>query len=212
MEVLSLPPHHLLIAASRRRLFFDSKGNPRCVTNSKGKKRRPGSRDLASVLKCSDSHFVHFIARCLEWDPSTRMTPEEALQHEWLHSSLSSTISTSSSTSSSSTQPGTIDRRTAGITNGSTASNTRRQGPITQDSTEDENYTLYKVYKGKRHRETGTAVAEVGSKPDNTVSSYTTAAPTNTTSTTTAGINGNSDGTSAENSLDDSGTFLPPIL
>ncbi|KAK8733542.1 hypothetical protein OTU49_006349 [Cherax quadricarinatus] len=202
MEVLSLPPHHLLIAASRRRLFFDSKGNPRCVTNSKGKKRRPGSRDLASVLKCSDTHFVHFIARCLEWDPSTRMSPEEALQHEWLHTSVTSTISSSSSSSS---QVGTCERR-AGVVNGSgPAGNPRRQGPITQDSTEEDNYSLYKVYKGKRHRDTGVVVSEVGAKQDATTGN------TNTTTSNT-GVNGNPEGTSTENSLDDSGTFLPPIL
>ncbi|XP_066976524.1 uncharacterized protein [Macrobrachium rosenbergii] len=211
MEVLSLPPHHLLIAASRRRLFFDSKGNPRCVTNSKGKKRRPGSRDLASVLKCSDSHFVHFIARCLEWDPSTRMTPEEALQHEWLHSPLSSNIS-SSSTSSTSTQAGTGDRRAGGVANGANAGVPRRPGPITQDSTEDENFTLYTVYKGKRHRDASATVGEAGAKQETTTSSNAT--NTNTTTTTSnLGVNGNHpDGTSAENSLDDSGTFLPPIL
>lgn len=206
MEVLSLPPQHLLIAASRRRLFFDSKGNPRCVTNSKGKKRRPGSRDLASVLKCSDTHFVHFIARCLEWDPSTRMTPEEALQHEWLHSSLSTTVSSSSSSSSPSTQAGTTDRR-PGAVNGGPPGNPRRQGPITQDSVEEENYTLYKVYKGKRHRDTGVTATDAGTKQDPTSSNANT-----TTATSNTGVNGNPDGTSTENSLDDSGTFLPPIL
>ncbi|XP_069174410.1 dual specificity tyrosine-phosphorylation-regulated kinase mbk-2 isoform X1 [Procambarus clarkii] len=205
MEVLSLPPHHLLIAASRRRLFFDSKGNPRCVTNSKGKKRRPGSRDLASVLKCSDTQFVHFIARCLEWDPSTRMSPEEALQHDWLHTSLTSTISSSSS--SSTTQVGTSERRSGVVNGGGPAGNPRRQGPITQDSTEEDNYSLYKVYKGKRHRDTGVVVSEVGAKQETTIGNANA-----TTITSNPGVNGNPEGTSTENSLDDSGTFLPPIL
>lgn len=45
----------------------DSKGNPRNVTNSKGKKRRPSSKDLASVLKTNDPLFLDFIRRCLEY-------------------------------------------------------------------------------------------------------------------------------------------------
>lgn len=44
----------------------DSKGNPRNVTNSKGKKRRPNTKDLASLLKTNDTLFLDFIRHCLE--------------------------------------------------------------------------------------------------------------------------------------------------
>lgn len=44
----------------------DSKGNPRCITNSKGKKRRVGSKDLQQAVKTSDANFLDFIRRCLE--------------------------------------------------------------------------------------------------------------------------------------------------
>ena len=64
--------------------FSDSKGNPRCTANSKGRKRKPGSRDFASAIKTSDPLFLDFIRRCLEWDQAARMTPEEALQHQWI--------------------------------------------------------------------------------------------------------------------------------
>ncbi|XP_015208600.2 dual specificity tyrosine-phosphorylation-regulated kinase 4 isoform X1 [Lepisosteus oculatus] len=84
MEVLGLPPNEFLQTASRRRLFFDSKGNPRNITNSKGRKRRPNSKDLASVLKTNDPLFLDFLRRCLTWDPQKRMTPDEAMQHEWI--------------------------------------------------------------------------------------------------------------------------------
>lgn len=83
MEVLDTPPENVIGHASRKRLFFDSKGNPRCITNSKGRKRRPGSKDLTSILKNCDPVFVNFVTRCLEWDPSKRMTPDEAHRHEW---------------------------------------------------------------------------------------------------------------------------------
>ncbi|XP_017328886.2 dual specificity tyrosine-phosphorylation-regulated kinase 4 isoform X1 [Ictalurus punctatus] len=85
MEVMGLPPNDFVQTSSRRRLFFDSKGNPRNVTNSKGKKRRPNSKDLSTILKTNDPLFLDFIRRCLEWDPVKRMTPDEGMQHEWIH-------------------------------------------------------------------------------------------------------------------------------
>jgi dual specificity tyrosine-phosphorylation-regulated kinase 2/3/4 len=32
----------------------------------------------------SSQSFVDFIERCLDWDPQTRITPYEALMHEWV--------------------------------------------------------------------------------------------------------------------------------
>ncbi|XP_056908708.1 dual specificity tyrosine-phosphorylation-regulated kinase 4 isoform X1 [Takifugu flavidus] len=84
MEVLGMPPNDFAQSASRRRLFFDSKGNPRNVTNSKGKKRIPNSNELSTALKTTDPLFLDFIKRCLTWDPTKRMTPDEGLQHEWI--------------------------------------------------------------------------------------------------------------------------------
>ncbi|KAL3891551.1 hypothetical protein ACJMK2_003810, partial [Sinanodonta woodiana] len=88
MEILGLPPNNILDQATRKRLFFDSKGSPRSITNSKGKKRRVGSKDLEQSVKTSDASFLEFIRRCLDWDPNTRMTPEDALQHEWIKEGL----------------------------------------------------------------------------------------------------------------------------
>jgi len=84
MEIFGLPPPTLIENAQRRRLFFDSKGQPRCITNSKGKKRQIGGRDLSSAVKSNDPQFLDFIRRCLDWDPNTRMTPDDALQHSWI--------------------------------------------------------------------------------------------------------------------------------
>jgi serine/threonine protein kinase len=66
MEVLGPPPDELVAAATRKRLFFDSRGNPRCITNSKGRKRKPGSKNLSIALRCDDPLFIDFISRCLE--------------------------------------------------------------------------------------------------------------------------------------------------
>ncbi|XP_071855014.1 dual specificity tyrosine-phosphorylation-regulated kinase 4-like isoform X2 [Apostichopus japonicus] len=84
MEILGLPPNYIIEEAQRRRLFFDSRGHPRCTTNSKGKKRKPNSKDLRYAIKTTDSLFLDFISRCLEWDPLERMTPDQALQHDWI--------------------------------------------------------------------------------------------------------------------------------
>ncbi|XP_002064754.3 dual specificity tyrosine-phosphorylation-regulated kinase 2 [Drosophila willistoni] len=104
MEVLGLPPKVLISVARRRRLFFDSRDAPRCITNTKGRKRAPGSKSLAQILHCQDRYFIDFLQRCLEWDPAERMTPDEAAHHEFLQPSTSSRhrscrMSTSSSSS-----------------------------------------------------------------------------------------------------------------
>lgn len=104
MEVLGLPPKVLISVARRRRLFFDSRDAPRCITNTKGRKRAPGSKSLSQILHCQDRYFIDFLQRCLEWDPAERMTPDEAAHHEFLQPSTSSRhrscrMSTSSSSS-----------------------------------------------------------------------------------------------------------------
>ncbi len=52
--------------------------------NSKGRRRRPGSKSLAQVLKCDDEQFVDFIAKCLVWDPERRLKPASALRHPYI--------------------------------------------------------------------------------------------------------------------------------
>uniref|UniRef100_A0A7N5P083 dual-specificity kinase n=1 Tax=Ailuropoda melanoleuca TaxID=9646 RepID=A0A7N5P083_AILME len=85
MEVLGLPPTHFIQTASRRQTFFDSKGFPKNMTNNRGKKRYPDSKDLTMVLKTCDTSFLDFLRRCLVWEPSLRMTPDQALKHAWIH-------------------------------------------------------------------------------------------------------------------------------
>ncbi|EXJ83118.1 CMGC/DYRK/DYRK2 protein kinase [Capronia coronata CBS 617.96] len=84
MEVFGPPEKHLIEKSSRKKLFFDSMGKPRLTVSSKGKRRRPSSKDLRQVLKCDDDAFLDFIARCLKWDPSRRMSPHEANKHEFI--------------------------------------------------------------------------------------------------------------------------------
>ncbi|XP_017738795.1 PREDICTED: dual specificity tyrosine-phosphorylation-regulated kinase 4 isoform X10 [Rhinopithecus bieti] len=52
-----------------------------------GKKRYPDSKDLTMMLKTYDTSFLDFLRRCLVWEPSLRMTPDQALKHAWIHQS-----------------------------------------------------------------------------------------------------------------------------
>lgn len=84
MEVFGPPEKHLIEKSSRKKLFFDSMGKPRLTVSSKGRRRRPSSKDLRQALKCDDEAFLDFISRCLRWDPARRMQPNEALRHEFI--------------------------------------------------------------------------------------------------------------------------------
>ena len=105
MEVLGMPSNKLVETSKRARTFFSSKGHPRycsistnpdgTASYSGGRSRRgkfrgpPGTKDLSKALKgCDDPLFLDFLQRCLEWDPSIRMTPPQALRHAWLRRRL----------------------------------------------------------------------------------------------------------------------------
>ena len=84
MEVFGPPEKHLIEKSSRKKLFFDSMGKPRLTVSSKGRRRRPSSKDLRQALKCDDEAFLDFITRCLRWDPARRLSPQEASKHEFI--------------------------------------------------------------------------------------------------------------------------------
>ncbi|KAJ5520350.1 hypothetical protein N7463_000803 [Penicillium fimorum] len=84
MEVFGPPEKHLIEKSTRKKLFFDSLGKPRLTVSSKGRRRRPSSKELRQALKCDDEAFLDFITRCLRWDPARRISPHDALKHEFL--------------------------------------------------------------------------------------------------------------------------------
>lgn len=131
MEIQGVPNKYLIEKSTRKKLFFgkrfsmtnglsavwklnrvpsftDSYGNPRIGPNSKGKKRRPGSKTLAQALKCTDEPFLDFVSKCLEWDPEKRLNPEQGLAHPWIASGdhVSSRYSSSASIATSGTSKG----------------------------------------------------------------------------------------------------------
>ncbi|PAV80236.1 hypothetical protein WR25_22659 [Diploscapter pachys] len=105
IELLGMPPPKVLENAKRARTFISSKGYPRYCTatsmpdgtivlagarSKRGKMRGPpGSRNWNTALKSmGDDLFIDFLKRCLDWDPETRMTPSQALKHQWLRRRL----------------------------------------------------------------------------------------------------------------------------
>ncbi|KAK6030439.1 kinase domain protein, partial [Ostertagia ostertagi] len=105
IELLGMPSNKVLENAKRARTFISSKGYPRYCTASvmpdgsvvlsgarskRGKMRGPpGSRSWNTALKnMGDELFIDFMKRCLDWDPETRMTPAQALKHQWLRRRL----------------------------------------------------------------------------------------------------------------------------
>ncbi|KAJ7197540.1 hypothetical protein GGX14DRAFT_667709 [Mycena pura] len=84
MEVLGVPDKEFVNRSTRKKLFFDPNGVPQVVINSKGRRRRPGTKSLAQVLRCNDENFVDFISKYLLWDPERRIKPQAALRHPFL--------------------------------------------------------------------------------------------------------------------------------
>ncbi|KAF0751347.1 hypothetical protein AaE_006409 [Aphanomyces astaci] len=84
MEVFDVPPKHMVDKCKRRKNFFNDVGEPTITINSRGRKRRPNSREFRALIKCQDLKFVDLLTKCFRWDPAMRCTPMEALDHEWL--------------------------------------------------------------------------------------------------------------------------------
>lgn len=85
VEVLGIPENNVLKNATRRDIFFEEGTNePKLTNDSKGNLRVPNSQPLEQVLMCQSESFLDFIKQCLDWNPETRITPLDALMHEWI--------------------------------------------------------------------------------------------------------------------------------
>ena len=84
MEIMGEPSSNMIDKASRKKLFFDSRGKPRLIADSRGRKRTPGAKSLSHVLKCKDKSFIDFLNKCLTWEPNLRYTAEQAMLHPWV--------------------------------------------------------------------------------------------------------------------------------
>ena len=92
IECLGAPDKFYLSTAKYRKSFFEENGDPIIEPNSKGVIHNPGTKPLSKSLGCENTKFLDLIQRCLEWDPKKRITPEEALAHEWIIEDLTISI------------------------------------------------------------------------------------------------------------------------
>jgi len=84
MEIMGAPASYIVEQSTRKKNFFDDNNSPKIIANSKGRKRRPGTLSLATVLRCRDNTFLDFITQCLQWDPKKRLTASEGLKHAFI--------------------------------------------------------------------------------------------------------------------------------
>ncbi|KRT82278.1 protein kinase, partial [Oryctes borbonicus] len=122
IEVLGMPPKHLLDQGSKVRKFFDKLSDGRYVlrkTKDSKKYKPPGTKKLHDILGVENGgpggrrfgeqghlmldylKFKDLILRMLDYDPKTRITPYYALQHNFFKRTADKGTNTANSTSSS---------------------------------------------------------------------------------------------------------------
>lgn len=89
IEMCDVPPPEVLAMSERKQKFFthnkeSNKLEPIMLKNSRNKLRKPNGKPLAYVIGDEDLDFTDFVTKCLDWNPSTRMTPDDALKHIWV--------------------------------------------------------------------------------------------------------------------------------
>lgn len=119
------------------------------------------------------------------WDAKKRLTPDDALRHEWLKSS---------STSSIPQHPQDVRRSPSESSTG------QRRGTLPSSDSESQ-YSMYRLYRGRKSKYSDGDIVE-----QNDIGG-TTKVKVNVTPSARHTSAGDTDP-----SLDDSGTFLPPIL
>jgi dual specificity tyrosine-phosphorylation-regulated kinase 2/3/4 len=61
IEVKGPPPNDLIESSARKKSFFNDDLTPKIVTNSRGRKRIPSTRDLKHILRTTNGPFISFI-------------------------------------------------------------------------------------------------------------------------------------------------------
>ncbi|XP_050340655.1 dual specificity tyrosine-phosphorylation-regulated kinase 2-like [Bactrocera neohumeralis] len=93
MEYLGKPPGSMIMAAKKRRLYFEDDLEPKTVPNSKGRLHTPGTKTFSSFvgLDCDDE-FISFLDQFLRWDPDDRVPPRQAMRHPWIEDEFVFTV------------------------------------------------------------------------------------------------------------------------
>ncbi|WAR04111.1 DYR1A-like protein [Mya arenaria] len=150
VEVLGMPPKHILDQAPKARKYFDQlpDGSYICKKPKDGKKyKHTGTRKLHDVIGAETGgpggrragepghtvadylKFKDLILRMLDYDPKTRITPYYALQHNFFKKTTDESTNTSNSTS---TSPAMEQHNVASPTVGSSSSGRARSDPTHQ--------------------------------------------------------------------------------
>jgi dual specificity tyrosine-phosphorylation-regulated kinase 2/3/4 len=79
MEVLGPPPRAMIEKSNRKKHFFGLDGRP--VMTSR--RRRVGGSTLRMSTGIRDNLLLDLLDKCLEWDPTKRITAADALNHAW---------------------------------------------------------------------------------------------------------------------------------
>lgn len=125
MEFLGVPPRALVERGSRKKNFFDANGMPKLPPNSRGRIRRPATKELGTFLRVSSANindpegaaFVDFVSKCFTWDPSQRWTPLQAMQHPWISGANAASGSSANVETSAISQNQTALSARTGVTN-----------------------------------------------------------------------------------------------
>jgi dual specificity tyrosine-phosphorylation-regulated kinase 2/3/4 len=170
IEVLGLPPPDLLHQGRHMRTFFTSMGVPRYCQGGLGfidglpylnggktgenrYRGYPGSRKLQKVLhNCNDPLFLDFVRKCLQWDAEQRMTPPDALNHDWIKRQMlppPATVTTPGNTT-------VVSTNAAQTLNKTVATNVANQEKLPNESAGGSNSTNKRITRS--HQNPGTNV------------------------------------------------------
>jgi dual specificity tyrosine-phosphorylation-regulated kinase 2/3/4 len=84
MEYIDIPSDDYINTSRRKKCFFDENNKPYQIPNSYGKIRIPNSKSFNSFMQGASKYFIDFIEKCLVWYPELRITPEDALMHNFI--------------------------------------------------------------------------------------------------------------------------------
>lgn len=133
VEVLGIPPRHMLDRASKTATFFEQRSDGKYIPKTKDGRQYhlPGARHLKDVLGVDSGgpygrrmgepghqtadylKFYDLVIRMLDYDPKTRITPYYALQHNFFKQTSDESTNTCSNVTSSTCNQGAV---VAGVT------------------------------------------------------------------------------------------------
>jgi dual specificity tyrosine-phosphorylation-regulated kinase 2/3/4 len=85
MEIQGVPAETMIDQSRKKSHYFDTDFSPFLIEDTEyGILRIPGARKLRYAVPSGDPLFLHFLNRCLDLDPVSRMSAKEGLLHPWI--------------------------------------------------------------------------------------------------------------------------------